>query len=221
MNAFKKIKLLSILEKNSVRIAIFIVLALLTTLLLFYLMSALISKVPSLQANENQTGLIEFIRHKPQSFLQEKIRRLPEKKGKKLKPPPMKHMPLTLPKAQKQNLKTNLLDMRSILKGDRTGIGVGLGQGIGGSGGNPLVRIEPQYPRKAAIQKIEGWVILKFTISKSGGVTDVKVLDSKPSKIFDRVALQALLKWKYQPRIEDGIPVEQKGLKVRLDFTLE
>ena len=71
----------------------------------------------------------------------------------------------------------------------------------------PLVRIAPQYPRNAARDGIEGWVKMEFTINKAGTVSDPKVLESKPRRVFDRAARRAILKWKFKPRVVDGKPV--------------
>ena len=202
------------------KISICISLAFLTALVLFYFMSALISNTPDLKKGEESIGLIEFIRVKPRSFLDEKKRKLPEKKPKKMKPPKMKMLSSALSKPQKMNPRMNMPDIKSVLRSS--------GPAVGGRGGvvldsdvTPLVRIEPQYPRKAAMQGIEGWVLLKFDISPAGTVDNIEILGSKPSRIFDRAAVRALRKWKYRPKMEDGKPVEQKNLKIKLDFTLE
>ena len=195
-------------------------LALLATLVLFYFMSALISNTADLSKKNTQDGLIEFIRIKPKSFLDEKKRKLPQKKPKEPTPPKMKTLPSALTKPQKINPKMNLPDIKSIFKsGDLAVAGTG-GTGLG-SGVTPLVRIEPQYPRKAAMQSIEGYVRLMFDITPAGTVTNVRVLDSKPPRIFNRSAVRAVLKWKYRPEIQDGKPIGIKNESVELKFTLE
>ncbi len=194
-------------------------LAFLTVLVLFYFMSALISRPSDIKKQTEVTSLVEFIRSKPRDFLDEKKRKLPKKKPKEMKPPKMKRLSSVLPKPQKMNPKMNLPDIKSLLKSGGPAVG-GLGS-VMGSGVMPLVRIEPQYPRKAAMQGIEGWVLLQFDITPAGTVSDVKVLSAKPPRIFNREAVKALRKWKYRPKIEYGKPVEQKGLKVHLDFKLE
>jgi len=97
---------------------------------------------------------------------------------------------------------------------------------IGGAGGAdrdavPLVRIDPDYPMQARQRGQEGWVVLEFTISTAGTVKDVEVVSSEPGTVFDRAAVQAVRKWKYNPKILDGKPVERQGVKVRLDFEME
>ncbi len=208
-----------ILQKRFIKISTCVFLAFLTTFGLFYLMSVLISDTPDLKRKEDMAGLIEFIRTKPKSFLDEKKRKLPEKKLKKMKPPKMKMLSSALSKPQKLNPNMDLPDIKSILRSDGPAV-----QGFGGamgSGVTPLVRIEPQYPRRAAMQGIEGWVILQFDITPAGTVRGIKVLGAKPPKIFNQAAVKALRKWKYRPKVKDGKPIEQKAEKVQLLFTLE
>ncbi|GAC34791.1 energy transducer TonB [Paraglaciecola polaris] len=85
----------------------------------------------------------------------------------------------------------------------------------------PIVRIEPKYPAQAARDGKEGWVKLSFTINEVGGVEDVDVIDADPKRVFDREAKRALRKWKYKPKVEDGKPMKQPGMKVQLDFKLD
>lgn len=85
----------------------------------------------------------------------------------------------------------------------------------------PIVRIEPKYPVQAARDGKEGWVRLSFTINEVGGVEDVTVLEAEPKRVFNREARRALQKWKYRPKIVDGKPEKQFGMKVQLDFKLD
>jgi len=85
----------------------------------------------------------------------------------------------------------------------------------------PIVQITPKYPIKAASNGTEGWVKLAFNINKLGEVFDVKVLDSKPKRTFDKAARQALKKWKYKAKIQNGKAIEQHNLTVQLDFKME
>ena len=96
-----------------------------------------------------------------------------------------------------------------------------LSQGGGDRDAVPLVRIDPDYPMQARQRGIEGWVVVEFTISTAGTVKDAEVVASEPGNVFDRAAINAVRKWKYNPKIEDGKPVERPGVKVRLDFEME
>lgn len=107
---------------------------------------------------------------------------------------------------------------------DAESIEIGGGKGI--SPGNdkdvtPLVRVEPVYPRRALARGIEGWVEVTFTITKFGSVQNPVVTDADPTGVFDRAALKAVQKWKYQPKIENGISVDRPGVSVVLSFNLD
>lgn len=104
-----------------------------------------------------------------------------------------------------------------------TDVSMGKMQISGGSDRDimPLVRINPEYPRRAMSRGIEGWVQFEFTITPSGTVSDVKVIDADPKGIFEDAATKAILRWKYNPKVEEGRPVERRGVRVVLRFDLE
>ncbi len=85
----------------------------------------------------------------------------------------------------------------------------------------PLVRIEPEYPIRAAQHGIEGWVLVRFTITPIGTVKDAVVVEAQPKGVFDDAAVRAVLRWKYNPKIEEGTAVERRGVQVVLRFTLD
>ena len=80
-------------------------------------------------------------------------------------------------------------------------------------------KVEASYPQRALRQRIEGWVELTFTVTASGDVSDVKVVDSQPRREFDREAIRALSQWKFKPRITNGKPVGASA-RQRLEFKL-
>jgi protein TonB len=71
----------------------------------------------------------------------------------------------------------------------------------------PLVRFLPEYPARARNSEVEGYVILRFTVTETGSVADPEVLRSEPPGIFDRAAIRAVLRWKYQPQLANGEPI--------------
>lgn len=85
----------------------------------------------------------------------------------------------------------------------------------------PIVRINPKYPPIAAREGIEGWVQLSFNVSQTGEVIDAQVTDAEPKRIFDREALRAIKRWKYRPKVIDGVAQMQTGQSVQLDFKLD
>ena len=82
----------------------------------------------------------------------------------------------------------------------------------------PVLKANPVYPRRAFARKIEGYVILEYTVSKSGSIKDPKILESQPARIFDASALKAASEYKYLPRIVNGEPIEVEGVKTRKTY---
>jgi protein TonB len=77
-------------------------------------------------------------------------------------------------------------------------------QGV--SQGLVIRRVQPVYPRTALVMRIEGSVDLTATISKSGDITNVKVL--KGDSQLSKAASDAVKQWKYKPYLLNGEPVE-------------
>jgi len=69
------------------------------------------------------------------------------------------------------------------------------------------VRIPAEYPQRALLRGVEGYVILRFTITETGSVIDPEVLRAEPANMFESSARRAVMRWKYQPQVRDGKPV--------------
>jgi protein TonB len=85
----------------------------------------------------------------------------------------------------------------------------------------PLVRINPDYPPRALSRGIEGYVIVQFTITAAGMVKDVIVVDAKPKGLFDDAAVRAVGRWRYNPKVVEGVAVERRGVQTMITFHLE
>jgi len=85
---------------------------------------------------------------------------------------------------------------------------------------SPIKRVPPIYPKKAAQDNVEGFVVLSFDITETGATDNVTVVKSQPKGIFDKSAKVALKQWEYKPRIQGGKGVRQTGLLVQLDYQL-
>jgi protein TonB len=66
-------------------------------------------------------------------------------------------------------------------------------------------------------RKTSGYVVVKYSITDAGRVTDVEVVESSPSGVFDESAQNAVRKWIYEPRKENGVAVASQA-KARLVF---
>lgn len=183
---------------------------------LFYLMQSLILG-QDYKLGKEGGSLIEFVRLKKDSETIEKKREMPDKEEQEEEPPPPE-LNLSQHAAPEQVMQEMAFSVD---------IGIDLGDGpdlsVAASDTDvvPIVRVQPQYPLRAAERGTEGWVEVEFTISAAGTVKDPVVLNYHPSTIFNRAAVKAIRKWKYNPKIEDGQPVERPGVKVRLSFQLD
>lgn len=84
----------------------------------------------------------------------------------------------------------------------------------------PIVKVQAIYPPRARILGHEGWVIVEFTITTTGAVRDVVVAESS-NLMFNQSAVQAAAKFKYKPRVVNGVPVEVTGVKHLLTYRLD
>lgn len=84
----------------------------------------------------------------------------------------------------------------------------------------PLNDVRPDYPRYALQRGIEGFVKLAFTINRAGNVENIRVLEAKPSNVFEREARRAAARWRFSPRTEGGLAVDREAVKT-LYFRLE
>jgi protein TonB len=83
----------------------------------------------------------------------------------------------------------------------------------------PLVRVQPLYPRDGALNGIEGSVTVEFTVTKTGDVVDPEVINSNLPSAFAREAVRAIQKWRFKPQISAGQPVSRRARQT-LDFML-
>lgn len=60
-------------------------------------------------------------------------------------------------------------------------------------------RVAPVYPRGAERRKIEGHVVVTYSVDTEGKVSNVTVAKAVPEGVFDDAAMKAVSKWKYEP----------------------
>lgn len=105
---------------------------------------------------------------------------------------------------------------------------MGSGADIGGPAGMnvaegdylPIVRVAPVYPARALSRGLEGYVDLVFTVTSAGTVAD-PVVEYSTSSLFERAAIRAVLKFKYKPRVKDGVAVDVPNVRTRISFKIE
>lgn len=82
-----------------------------------------------------------------------------------------------------------------------------------------LVPPSPTYPPEAVRSRKNGWVEVEFTVAADGSVQNARVTASEPPRLFDREALNAVQRARFEPRLEKGVSVPSM-LRRRIEFKL-
>ncbi len=226
---FSKLNILS-----STRVAGFFFIALFLNIAIFILIQQLVSKEHGLDIKIVDINLVDFIRveQKPEPPKPEEEIEDIEQPPPEQEPPPPEMSEPQVDKPQTIDMETSLPEIdiplsisgtpylgdfakpttaKPIGKPKRPKIDTNV---------KPTLRIPPVYPPRALRSGIEGVVTVEFTIDVDGSVKEPKIVKSKPSKIFDRAVLTAISKWKFNPDIVNGKPVEKRA-RQDIKFTLQ
>jgi len=57
----------------------------------------------------------------------------------------------------------------------------------------------PRYPADALRSGTSGEVLVELTVGTDGSVTDARILRASPPRVFDREALNAVKRWRFEP----------------------
>ncbi|MDH3748820.1 MAG: energy transducer TonB [Gammaproteobacteria bacterium] len=138
------------------------------------------------------------------------------------KPPPPPEVPPETPPQEMDSMDPNAptINVAPPMVTASTDIGGPGGMNIAEGDYLPIVRVAPVYPARALSRGLEGYVDLSFTVTTTGTVREPIVLFST-SSLFERAATRAVLKFKYKPRVVDGVPVDVPGVKTRITFKIE
>ena len=196
-----------------IRFPVALLLGALCTVTVFWLLWKLISQPIDATAMREATR-IEFTRMRKDTDVKSKR----EEKVTRDKPPPTPEVPRM--QFSSGSVDSNVASITPTV--DARGAMSGLNISAGSDRDTiPLVRVPPDYPPRALNRGIEGWVIVEFTITGAGAVKDAKVVDAQPKNIFDDAALKSISRWRYNPKIENGQPVERVGVRTIIRFNLE
>jgi TonB family protein len=84
----------------------------------------------------------------------------------------------------------------------------------------PLYVLQPKYPRSAALKGIDGVVTMEFTIDTDGFAKNINVAKSEGGKRFEEASINAIKKWRFAPKFENGHPVEA-DVKYTMEYKIE
>jgi periplasmic protein TonB len=186
--------------------------AILVTIALFLLLASVISRHQDVQLADDRSVNINVTRQledrsqqRPEDFQRPVLDQPPP-------PPPMVSDPSFRPTISVQMGATP--DLRS---GDMD-IGTGFNPD---RDAQPLVRIPPQYPGQCQrMARPLETVLVEFDVTPEGTVINPRVLESTNS-CFNRAAMRAVERWRYQPRIVNEVAQPRFGVRTAIDFGLE
>ncbi|MGB5325978.1 MAG: energy transducer TonB [Pseudomonadales bacterium] len=77
----------------------------------------------------------------------------------------------------------------------------------------PIVKVAPVYPSIALSRGLEGTCLVEYTVTTAGKVRDAVVIKEHCTDIvFHRPSIEAALRFKYKPRVVDGVAIEVPGV---------
>ncbi|CAA0079736.1 Uncharacterised protein [BD1-7 clade bacterium] len=141
--------------------------------------------------------------------------RKPDKPDEAEEPPPeLEQMDM-----QDSAVDTEGVNVTPTMKAD---LSFGGGPGLSSADGEylPMVKVQPQYPRRAQSRGIEGYCVVEYTVTKTGSTRDPVAIDCVPKGIFERTSVKAVSKFKYKPRVENGEPIEVQGVQNKFKYKL-
>lgn len=79
---------------------------------------------------------------------------------------------------------------------------------------------KPRYPEQALRDRIEGYVVVQFDITRTGAVSGVRVIEAQPANYFETAAINAVQKFRFSPNDNTTEPVAIRGAINRFVFSL-
>ena len=225
-----KIPALNILKNT--KLLTLIIVALVLNIAIFILIQRLVSQEHGFDVNLIDRNFLDFTR-----IIEKPIP--PPQKIEDIEPPPEEEDPpppempapeIDRPQQMDVELSTPKIDVPMSMAGEPY-LGEFSGSGDSSALGRPgkpnidsnvvpSLRIPPTYPKRALRSGIEGVVTVEFTITIDGSVKDAEIIEAEPPNIFDKSVLRAISKWKFNPDMVDGKPIEKRA-RQDVKFTLK
>ena len=82
-----------------------------------------------------------------------------------------------------------------------------------------LIRVTPNYPGRAELDGLEGYAIVQFDVLADGSVANVSVVESS-DRVFERPAIEAAKRFRFKPRVAEGVPQMTTGLRNLFRFEM-
>lgn len=190
-------------------------LAAVAALLLGWLMYFLTHSSEMSLSDADRIQMLDFVRLKREESLERKDRK------------PQRPEPQEVPDAPPMDNSNANAETSIAVSAPNLGLGLDIGRGgigLGTGDGEylPIVKVAPVYPRRALERGITGECLVTYTVTTSGTVRDVSVVEGQcTDSIFERPSVEAALRFRYKPRVIDGEAVEVKEVYNRFFYEQE
>ena len=202
---------------NILRLFVGLIFGACVTVGLLWVMQHLIASADRTLIEEARVYLVDFVRVEREEVIQ-------RREIKPRKPQTPEQPPPNPPSPQMDDLEAGVETIAIPAASVNTQIeltGGGFSLGVGEGDYLPIVKVAPIYPQRALIRGIEGYCVVEFTVTKLGKVREPRIIDSQcTSSLFHRASLQASLKFKYKPRIIDGVAIDVPGVLNKFTFEI-
>lgn len=185
------------------------------TLALFYFMQALIATGGDLDQRVNVVRIVDATMPEIVMEVVREVERPEEIQQLDQPPPDVPDRNINMDGDNNLNISRDVVNVDLDLNIGAAGLGATDGEML------PLVNIQPTYPTRAAQRGIEGWAQVSFTVTETGGVRDVFIVDAEPAGMFDQASIRAAERFRFQPRVVNGQPVEVPNVQYVFRYQLE
>lgn len=185
------------------------------TLALFYFMQALIATGGDLDQRVNVIRIVDATMPEIVMEVVREVERPEEIEQLDQPPPDVPDRNINMDGDNNLNISRDVVNIDLDMNIGSAGLGATDGEML------PLVNIQPTYPTRAAQRGIEGWAQVSFTVTDTGGVRDVFIVDAEPAGMFDQASIRAAERFRFQPRVVNGQPVEVPNVQYVFRFQLE
>jgi TonB family protein len=80
--------------------------------------------------------------------------------------------------------------------------------------------VAPLYPPRLAGRQVEGWVDVRFTVSRDGTTANIEIADSSHENFFLDATREAVAAWRFEPRRYRGEIIDQR-VESRVRYALD
>lgn len=83
-----------------------------------------------------------------------------------------------------------------------------------------LASANARYPTRALQDGVSGWVTVEMSVDPDGSVAGARVIEASPEGYFEKATLKAIRKFRFRPKMVEGVPTVAHGVLYRMTFDM-